>query len=105
MEVEYLKVLLAAAEEMLISASNLPKSSSRTGALQMVQAYVSNIALLMNAIEAWPEGNQMKPDDQNDLDWALIAGTVIVGIALVAFFAYALFVYLDLSSVGSRLPK
>jgi hypothetical protein len=47
----------------------------------------------------------MKPDDQNDLDWPLIVGTVIVGIALVAFFAYALFVYLDLSSVGSRLPK
>jgi|RhiMetStandDraft_4_1073278.scaffolds.fasta_scaffold2931487_1 hypothetical protein len=47
----------------------------------------------------------MKPEDQNDLDWPLIALSVIVGIVLVAFVAYALVVYLDLSSVGSRLPK
>jgi hypothetical protein len=51
MDAEYLKVLLAAAEEMLTSASNLPESASRTEALQMVRAYISNIALLMNAIE------------------------------------------------------
>jgi hypothetical protein len=56
----YLKVLLAAAEEMLISASNLPESSSRTDALQMVRAYVSNIALLMNAIEL---GLKAKPNE------------------------------------------
>jgi hypothetical protein len=47
----------------------------------------------------------MKTDDQNDPDWALIALTVIVGIAIVAFVAHALFVYLHLSSVGSRLIK
>jgi hypothetical protein len=47
----------------------------------------------------------MKPDDQNDLDWPLIALTVIVGIAIVAFVTYALFVYLHLSSIGSRLIK
>jgi len=47
----------------------------------------------------------MKPDDQNDLDWPLIVLTVIVGIVLVAFVAYALFVHLHLSAIGSRLIK
>ena len=51
MDVEYLKVLMATAEEMLTMASNLPQSPGRNDALQMVKAYVSNIALLMNAIE------------------------------------------------------
>jgi hypothetical protein len=51
MSVEYLKVLLATAEEMLATANTLPDSASRDSALQMVRAYVSNIALLMNAIE------------------------------------------------------
>jgi hypothetical protein len=51
MTVEYLKVLLATAEEMLTIASTLPEGASREDALQMVRAYVSNIALLMNAVE------------------------------------------------------
>ena len=60
---------------------------------------------LMARIEKLRAGCQMKPDDQNDLDWPLIALTVIVGIALVAFVAYTLFVYLHLSSIESRLIK
>ena len=51
MSIEYLKGLLATAEEMLSTASALPQSASRDNAIQMVRAYVSNIALLMNAIE------------------------------------------------------
>jgi hypothetical protein len=51
MTVEYLQVLLATAEEMLATASTLPEGASRDDALQMVRAYVSNIALLMNAVE------------------------------------------------------
>ena len=51
MSVEYLKVLMATAEEMLAMASSLPESASREDALQMVRAYVSSIALLMNAVE------------------------------------------------------
>jgi hypothetical protein len=51
MDVEYLRVLMATAEEMLTVASNLPESADRDNALQMVRAYVSNIALLMNAVE------------------------------------------------------
>jgi hypothetical protein len=47
----------------------------------------------------------MKNDDQNARDRPLIILTVIVGIVLVAFVAYALFVYLHLSSIGSRLVK
>jgi hypothetical protein len=48
---EYLQVLLATAEEMLATASALPESAGRDDAVQMVRAYVSNIALLMNAVE------------------------------------------------------
>jgi hypothetical protein len=44
-------VLLATAEKMLTAASTLPESASRDEALQMVRAYVSNVALLMNAVE------------------------------------------------------
>jgi hypothetical protein len=51
MSIEYLKVLLAAAEEMLSTLSTLPESTSRDDALQMVRVYVSNIALVMNAVE------------------------------------------------------
>ena len=51
MDVEYLQVLMATAEEMLVTASTLPESASRNDALQMVRAYLSNIALLMNAVE------------------------------------------------------
>jgi len=51
MTVEYLKVLLATAEEVLAMASTLPESAGRDDALQMVRAYVSNVALFMNAIE------------------------------------------------------
>ena len=51
MSVEYLKLLLSAAEEMLTTVSTLPESTGRQEALQMVGAYVSSIALLMNAIE------------------------------------------------------
>ena len=38
MTVEYLKVLLATAEEMLAMASTLPESAGRDDALQMVRA-------------------------------------------------------------------
>jgi hypothetical protein len=41
MTVEYLKMLLATAEEMLATASALPESASRDEALQMVRAYTS----------------------------------------------------------------
>ena len=51
MTVKYLKVLLATAGEMLAMASTLPESAGRDDALQMVRAYVSNVALFMNAIE------------------------------------------------------
>jgi len=51
MSVEYLKVLLATAEEMLATANTFPESAGRDDALEMVRAYISNIALLMNAIE------------------------------------------------------
>ena len=51
MTVEYLKVLLATAEEVLAMASTLPENAGRDDALQMVRAYVSNVALFMNAIE------------------------------------------------------
>ena len=51
MTIEYLKELLATAEEMLAMASTLPETASRDDALQLVRAYVSNIALLMNAVE------------------------------------------------------
>ena len=51
MTVEYLAVLMKTAEDMLAAASTLPESASRDDALQMVRAYVSNIALLMNAVE------------------------------------------------------
>jgi hypothetical protein len=51
MTIEYLKVLLAAAGEMLSTLSTLPESDSREDALQMVRAYLSNIALLMDAVE------------------------------------------------------
>ena len=47
----------------------------------------------------------MKSDDQNERDWLLIVLTVIVGIAVIGFVAYAMFVYLNLSSIGSRLTK
>jgi hypothetical protein len=60
MTVEYLQVLLATAEQMLATASALPESTGRDDALQMVQAYVSNIALLMNAIEL---GLKAKPNE------------------------------------------
>ena len=51
MTVEYLKVLLATADEMLATASTLPKSAARNDALQIVRDYLLNIALLMNATE------------------------------------------------------
>jgi len=52
MSVEYLQALLTTAEDMLATASSLPeKSASRDDPLRMVRAYVSNIALLMNAVE------------------------------------------------------
>ena len=57
MDVEYLQMLMATAEEMLVTASTLPESASRNDALQMVRAYLSNIALLMNAGRAWPKGS------------------------------------------------
>jgi hypothetical protein len=36
---------------MLATASTIPESAGRDDAVQMVRAYISNIALLMNAIE------------------------------------------------------
>ena len=60
MSVENLKVLLTTAEEMLATANTLPESAGRDDALEMVRAYISDIALLMNAIEpglkAKPQG-------------------------------------------------
>jgi len=53
--VEYLKVLLATAEEMFTTASTLPERASREEALQLVRTYVSSIALLINAIELGPK--------------------------------------------------
>jgi hypothetical protein len=51
MTVGYLQVLLTTAEQMLATASALPESAGRDDALQMIRAYVSTIALLMDAIE------------------------------------------------------
>ena len=51
MSVEYLKALLATAEEMLTMASTLPEGASRDEALQMIQDYLLDIGRLMNAIE------------------------------------------------------
>jgi hypothetical protein len=51
MNIEYLRELLATAEVMLTTAGALPEGGTRDDALQMVRAYISNIALLMNAIE------------------------------------------------------
>jgi hypothetical protein len=47
----------------------------------------------------------MKTDDQNERDWPLIILSVILGVAIIAFVAYAIFVYLHLSSIGNRLIK
>jgi hypothetical protein len=60
MTVGYLQVLLTIAEQMLATASELPESAGRDDALRMVRAYVSNIALLMNAIEL---GLKAKPNE------------------------------------------
>jgi hypothetical protein len=60
MTVGYLQVLLTTAEQMLATASALPESAGRDDALQMVRAYVSNIALLMSAIEL---GLKAKPNE------------------------------------------
>jgi hypothetical protein len=51
MSIEYLMELLATAEEMIATASTLPKSANRDEAIQTIRAYISNIALLMNALE------------------------------------------------------
>jgi len=60
MTIEYLKKLLATAEVMLTTAGALPEGATRDDALQMVRAYISNIALLMNAIEV---GLKAKPNE------------------------------------------
>ena len=51
MSIEYLQALLATAEDMLATASSLPDGARRDDGLQMVRAYLSNIALLMTAVE------------------------------------------------------
>jgi hypothetical protein len=51
---------LATAEVMLTTAGALPEGATRDDALQMVRAYISNIALLMNAIEV---GLKAKPNE------------------------------------------
>ena len=49
--VEYLKTLLATAEQMLATAGTLPDDAGRDQALQMVRDYVFDIERLMNAVE------------------------------------------------------
>ena len=51
MTLEYLQTLLTTAEDMLATASTLPEGASRDDALLTVRAYVSNIALLIDAVE------------------------------------------------------
>jgi hypothetical protein len=51
MSVEYLKALLAMAEEMLATASRLPSGPDRNEAVQILRRYISDFAVLMNAIE------------------------------------------------------
>jgi hypothetical protein len=51
MTVDYLQMLLATAQDMLATTTTLPRGASRDDAIQMIREYVSNIALLMNAIE------------------------------------------------------
>jgi hypothetical protein len=63
MPVEYLKMLLTAAEEMLSTVSTLPEIASRDDALQMVRTYLSNIALLMNAVELALKAQVSRKDD------------------------------------------
>ena len=60
MDVDYLQVLMTTAEEMLVTASTLPESASRNDALQMVRAYLSDIARLMNAVE---HGQKAREDE------------------------------------------
>ena len=60
MDIEYLRALMATAEEMIATITILPESAGRDNALQMIRGYVSNIALLMDAIEL---GLEAKPKD------------------------------------------
>lgn len=47
----------------------------------------------------------MQDDDQNDPDWMLIVLSTILGIAIVGYVVYALFVYQDLASILGRLIR
>ena len=51
MTIEYLRALLATAQEMLTMAGTLPAGADRDEALQMVRDYLFDIDRLMNAIE------------------------------------------------------
>ena len=51
MSIEYLKALLATAEEMLATAGTLPDGAGRDQALQMVRDYLFDVERLMNAVE------------------------------------------------------
>ena len=51
MTVEYLQMFLATAEDMLATTTTLPRGASRDDAIHMIREYVSNIELLMDAIE------------------------------------------------------
>jgi hypothetical protein len=62
MDEEYLRVLMATAEETLLTASTLPESASRNDALQMVRAYLTKIALLMNAVELGQNARASRED-------------------------------------------
>ena len=44
----------------------------------------------------------MEQDEQNGPDWLFITLTVILGIAIVAFVAYTVFIYLDLSRLVAK---
>jgi hypothetical protein len=38
----------------------------------------------------------MNPDENNERDWPLMVATIIIGVGLVAFVAYALFVVIHM---------
>jgi hypothetical protein len=47
----------------------------------------------------------MQDDDQNDPDWMLITLSSVMGIAIVGYIVYALFIYQHFASILSRLIK
>jgi hypothetical protein len=52
MTIECLEALLARAQEMLATATGLPRGPSREYALETIRQYVSDIAIAMDVVES-----------------------------------------------------